>query len=251
MNQPVDGSANTPDVTIRTISDTGDLRRVVDLLAAVWGSSKPMASVELLRAISHSGGYVAGAFAEGEMVGASFGFLGVHRREPALHSHVTGIVSRRRFSGIGQAMKRQQRAWAAERGLHWVTWTFDPLVRPNAWFNLEVLGVQVVEYLENFYGVIEDEINADDESDRLLVAWPTRRDLTPMATPRLDSEVTLVPTPDDVVGLRRSDPGEAHRWRLRVRQEVGERLAAGARIVGFSRAGEYRIVEPAPADRTA
>ena len=70
-------------------------------------------------------------------------------------------------------MKLHQRAWAADHGLAWVTWTFDPLVRRNAWFNIGVLGAEVHEYLVDFYGPIDDSINAGDESDRLLVAWPT------------------------------------------------------------------------------
>jgi predicted GNAT superfamily acetyltransferase len=245
MNEPLEASAGAPDITIRTIADPADLRRAIDVFDGVWGSSRPLATIELLRAIGHAGGYVAGAFADGEMVGASFGFLGTHQGEPALHSHVTGIVAQQRSTGIGQAMKRQQRAWAAERGLQWVTWTFDPLVRPNAWFNLEVLGVSVVDYLVDFYGQIDDEINAGDESDRLLVAWPTHRDRTPLATPRIDAEVALVATPSDVVELRSHDPDAAREWRRRLRDELGRLIAGGGRVVGFSRNGEYRVL-PAP-----
>ena len=51
-------------------------------------------------------------------------------------------------------------AWALERGLSEVTWTFDPLVRRNAWFNIEVLGGHITEYVPNFYGTMSDSINA-------------------------------------------------------------------------------------------
>lgn len=249
MNEPLDASTAAPDVTIRTIGDPADLRRAIAVFDGVWGSARPLATVELLRAIGHAGGYVAGAFADGEMVGASFGFLGAHQGEPALHSHVTGIVAEMRSTGIGQAMKRQQRAWAAERRLQWVTWTFDPLVRPNAWFNLEVLGVSVVDYLENFYGEIDDAINAGDESDRLLVAWPTHRDRTPLATPRIDAELTLVETPPDIVELRSRDPEAAREWRRRVRDELGNLVAGGGKVIGFSRNGEYCVAPEASGRR--
>ncbi len=245
MNEPPDASAGAPDITIRTIDAPADLRRAITVFDGVWGSSRPLATVELLRAVAHAGGYVAGAYADGEMVGASFGFLGAHDGEPALHSQVPGIVTGLRSTGIGQAMKRQQRAWAAERGLQWVTWTFDPLVRPNAWFNLEVLGVSVVDYLVDFYGRIDDDINAGDESDRLLVAWPTHRDRTPLATPRVDAELALVATPPDVVEMRRTDPDAAKEWRLRLRHELGRLMAGGGKVVGFSRNGEYRLLPPA------
>jgi len=242
MNDSRDVSPDAPDVTIRTIDEPAQLARTIELFHEIWGSPKPMVTVELLRAINHAGGFTAAAYVDDEMVGASFGFLGMHRDEPALHSHVTGVTSKLRSSGIGQAMKRRQRAWAAERDLRWVTWTFDPLVRANAWFNLEVLGATVDEYLVDFYGPLDDEINAADETDRILVAWPTRRDLTPIAMPRLDGELTLIETPHDIVELRRSDPAMAQHWRTRVRQELGERLAAGATVIGFTRTGEYRLL---------
>ena len=91
----------------------------------------------------HAGGYVAAAYDGEQVVGGSLGFLARHLGEPALHSHVTGILPGVRRTGLGRAMKLHQRAWAAEHGLAWVTWTFDPLVRRNAWFNIGVLGAEV------------------------------------------------------------------------------------------------------------
>ena len=142
------------------------------LFNQVWGTTTPLVGVELLRAIQHAGGYVVAAYLDEQVVGGSFGFLGRHEGAPSLHSHITGILPGVRRTGLGRAMKLHQRAWAAEHGLTWVTWTFDPLVRRNAWFNIDVLGAHVHEYLVDFYGPIDDAINAGDESDRLLVAWP-------------------------------------------------------------------------------
>jgi len=34
-----------------------------------------------------------------------------------------------------------------------IAWTYDPLIRRNAYFNLVKLGARPVEYLRNFYGV--------------------------------------------------------------------------------------------------
>jgi predicted GNAT superfamily acetyltransferase len=56
-----------------------------------------------------------------------------------------------------------------------------------------------------------------------------------------------VPTPDDIVVLRRTDPAEATSWRLRLREELGTHLATGGRIVGFTRSGEY-VVLPGRSD---
>ena len=48
-----------------------------------------------------------------------------------------------RGTGIGRAIKLHQREWAAANGIATIVWTFDPLVRRNAWFNIAVLGADV------------------------------------------------------------------------------------------------------------
>ena len=54
-----------------------------------------------------------------------------------------------------------------------------------------------------------------------------------------------MPTPDDIVVLRRTDPAAASAWRLRLREELGAPLTDGAEVVGFTRQGDY-LVLPAP-----
>jgi predicted GNAT superfamily acetyltransferase len=225
---------------IRLLETADEMAPIVTMFQQVWGSVIPLVGVELLRAIGHSGGYVAGAFDSGRIVGASVGFLARHEGEDALHSHVTGILPGVTGSGIGRAMKNHQRAWAAEQGLKWVTWTFDPLVRRNAWFNIEVLRAHVADYLVDFYGPMTDSINARDESDRLMVAWPT--DPTTMIVRTVPGELPIeVPTPEDIVVLRRTDPAAARDWRLHIREELGERMKRGAIVTGFTRAGSYIV----------
>jgi predicted GNAT superfamily acetyltransferase len=149
---------------------------------------------------------------------------------------------------LGRQMKLHQRAWAAEQGLGWITWTFDPLVRRNAWFNIAVLGAQIDEYLVDFYGQMDDSINGSDPSDRLLVAWSTAGPPPDhLATPAVPPGAIAVPTPEDIIVLRRTDATEASSWRLRVREELGTHLATGGRVVGFTRNGEY-LVLPAPTE---
>ena len=74
-----------------------------------------------------------------------------------------------------------------------MTWTFDPLVRRNAHFNLAVLGATVDEYLVDFYGPLPDAVNAGDESDRLLVVWPVG-DAATAAARRADGHASTRPT---------------------------------------------------------
>jgi predicted GNAT superfamily acetyltransferase len=226
---------------IRAVHDPVELRRVRDLFGQVWGSTTPVVPMELLRAIGHAGGYVVAAYDDDQVVGGSVGFLGRHLGEPSLHSHVTGILPGVQGTGLGRAMKLHQKTWAAANGLAWVTWTFDPLVRRNAWFNLAVLGAEVHEYLVNFYGPIDDAINAGDESDRLLVGWAVG-DGRPTSPPPPDPAGTVaVATPDDIVVLRRTDPAAAAAWRQRVRRELGDPLAVGATVRGVTHDGDYLL----------
>ena len=234
------------DIEIRVVDTPVDLRRLVVLLNQVWGTITPLVGVELLRALGYTGAYVAGAFSDNRMVGGSLGFLGRHNGELVLHSHVTGILPGVRKTGLGRQMKLHQRQWAAEQGLDTIVWTFDPLVRRNAWFNVGVLGASVDAYLVDFYGPMADSVNGRDPSDRLLVAWSTRGPLP--ATdhlPVVPPGTIAVPTPNDIVVLRRTDPAAASGWRLRLREELGAPLTDGAKVVGFTRQGDY-LVLPVP-----
>ena len=55
-----------------------------------------------------------------------------------------------------------------------IAWTYDPLIRRNAYFNLVKLGARPAEYLPNFYGLMDDAINGGTETDRMLVHWDLR-----------------------------------------------------------------------------
>lgn len=230
----------TAEFEIRTLHKASEMASIVTIFQQVWGTVTPIVNVELLQAISHAGGYVSAVYESDRLMGASFGFLARHEGEEALHSHITGILPGIQHGGAGRAMKLHQRDWAAERDIPWITWTFDPLVRRNAWFNIEVLGARISEYLVNFYGPMNDSINAHDESDRLVVAWPTDPDAAPPSPPS-GSTIVEVATPADIVVLRRTNPTEALEWRHRLRTELGDRLAAGAVVTEFTRDGTYVV----------
>lgn len=232
---PPDGSG----VVVRHLDQLDELREIDPLFGTVWGPGIPALGVELLRALSHEGGYVAGAFREEALVGASVGFLGQHHGRLSLHSHATGVSPRARGLNVGRALKLHQREWAAERGVELITWTFDPLVRRNAWFNIGRLGARPVDYLVDFYGPMSDAINAGDASDRLLMAW----EVSPPAlvSPAVDNDHRLIPTPEDIESLRITDPVAARTWRLRLREALLDPVSR-QRVVGFTREGDYVIV---------
>ncbi|WMX48285.1 GNAT family N-acetyltransferase [Streptomyces roseicoloratus] len=248
---------------LRELHTMEDLGTVSRLYADIWGTDadSPPVSAEVMRALSHAGNYVAGAYENGRLVGASVAFYG----EPigtTLHSHITGTAVGR---GIGLALKLHQRQWALARGIKRITWTYDPLIRRNAYFNLVKLGARPEEYLQSFYGAMDDAINGGDESDRVLTAWdltaptgpytfdlPTdvtrgvrNDDGRPVIGPT-DAATILIDLPDDIEALRRTDPGAARDWRLAIRHTLGGLLADGARVAGFHDRRSYVVHRTTP-----
>lgn len=168
-----DGAARTSGVQLREVTSLDDVDAVARLFDGIWrpDPTNPAVTPEWLRALSKAGSYVIGAFDGPALVGACVGFFGPPA-DGVLHSHVAGVSAAARGRDVGFALKVHQRAWALRRGVSTVAWTFDPLVRRNAYFNLVKLAAVPHEYLVNFYGVMQDEINGGDDSDRLLVHWP-------------------------------------------------------------------------------
>lgn len=235
-------------IEIRMLHTADEMIELGEVFQQVWGSVTQLVTIEILMAVSHSGGYVSAAYEtrgdDERMLGASVGILARHQGRSALHSHITGLLPGARRSGLGRAMKMHQRRWAEEHDIEWIVWTFDPLVRRNAWFNIEILGAEVHEYLPSFYGTMTDAINAGDESDRLLMAWPVVGEGAQSDSGPGVGERTLVPTPDDVVTLRRTDSAAVGEWRRSTRSALQGALELGGRIVGFTEQGEY-VVEAA------
>lgn len=260
-------AADRAGVTVRVLHELPDLDQIIALYQQVWrpDPTSPPFTLEQLRVLAHLGSYVAAAYRGEQMVGATVGFFGPPDTR-TLHSHITGVLPDGQASGVGYALKTHQRAWALDNGVRTVTWTFDPLVSRNAHFNLAKLGARCRVYLESFYGDMPDELNAGDESDRLLLDWeladptvtraldgqPVER--TPGAMVALDIGPDQRPLPGEVKGrhvevripadiyaVRKARPETALRWRLAVRDVLGGLLADGAVITGFSRDGGYLL----------
>jgi predicted GNAT superfamily acetyltransferase len=267
----------TAEVGIRPLTRHEELVAGARLLGQVWATpdGADHMSPEVLRALVMSGNYVHGAFAgDSGMVGVSVAFAAVRPgAEAELHSHVTGVLAGWRRAGVGLALKRHQREWALAHGIAAICWTFDPLVRRNAVFNLSRLAATVTRYEENLYGVLADSINGGDESDRLVVRWQLDSPAavaaaagTPYLVDGLAAVLRLLPdaggapasggsggdrfrvrVPGDIEALRASDPGLAGAWRSAVREVLEGTLTTGGRVLGVDSAGDYVIEEGAPA----
>lgn len=219
----------------------------MQLLSDIWGrTGNPPVTPELLRAFSKAGNYIGGAFDGETLVGATIAFHSTPERH-SLHSHIAGVTPGLIGRAVGFAMKLHQRAWALDRGIATIEWTFDPLVARNAYFNIVKLGAVPVEYLRNFYGVMSDVINGDDETDRLLMRWALTDPVvvSAAATGRIPAaeidrpDRVTVGVPADIEAMRAEEPELAHEWRVRVRERLTELLADGGRIIGFDRVQGY------------
>ena len=244
---------------MRTINDAAGHQEAADVLQVIWehpdGAPLPPA---MLGAFAFTGNYVGAAFEGDRIVGAAIGFRTDHS---ALHSHIAGVLPSHQGRSIGYVLKLHQRAWALQRDLDVIAWTFDPLIRRNAHFNLVKLGARAAAHLPDFYGEMTDHINAGDHSDRLLVEWDLRgpvpgRVVSPSAEavtvlrttgderPELapiSGDEWILQLPADVERLRRTDPGLARQWRSMFREAAAQLLTDGRGIVGLDERSAYVI----------
>jgi predicted GNAT superfamily acetyltransferase len=268
-------AAERAGVEVADLHEIAGMHQAAALFIGIWRTAVEDApcTPQLLRAFAHSGNYVAGAWLDGRLVGASVAFLHPGTDGLALHSHITGVSDAVQGRGVGFALKLHQRAWALARGIARISWTFDPLVRRNAWFNLVKLGAEGVEYLPSFYGPMADGINAGDETDRCLIAWRLDSERARAAAgagapePNLEAvraagaavilgegpdgrpaaaepagdgtETLLAWVPPDVVALRAADRALALQWRRALRSTMGRALGRGFVATGMTRSGWY------------
>jgi len=233
-------------VHIELVDNAQDAHRLAQVFAEIWGEKNSI-SVDVIVAIVHSGGYASlaeiGSNGARQIVGGSLGLVG--RENNKLHSHVTGVVANFANSGIGTALKQHQWSWAKEKRFAAISWTFDPLVRRNAHFNLLTLGAKVVSYHRDFYGKLGDSINGDDNTDRLVVERQVENcAVAPSAGPitALPGD-QLIATPEDIVSLRQSDDLAdrelAKKSRMLQRQSFETAFADSKFVRGFTSDGSY------------
>ena len=219
---------------LSTVDDPAGAIQVAEVFDRVWGV-RSMVSPEIIVATVRNGAYASIARLDGQVVGGAFAFVG-HTLPGAssanLHSHAAGVLPSASGLGIGEALKRHQWRWARDNGFATITWTFDPLVRRNAWFNLVKLGAYVLGYYRNFYGELADGINAGEQSDRLLVRWDVDggHEWSNGAVIEAKAGDVLIETPADITLLRAHDRTAAREWRDRQRgafEGVPDRFVAG------------------------
>lgn len=274
-------------MNIRRLSSSEDMRALERLQRAVWpGSDTDVVPGHMLKTISHNGGVLLGAFSDGTLIGFVLGFLGVDAHSPdrvamarLKHcSHMLGVHPDNQDQGVGQALKKAQRAAVIEQGVRLITWTFDPLQSRNAHLNIRRLGALCHRYVANAYGEMRDELNTGLASDRFEVEWwvtssrvETRIDQSrppldlanflaagatkvnpaslgesdlPRPAPEsepLQGNLLLVEIPPDIDRIKEEDPDLAQDWRQHTRTLFQQAFAAGYIVTDFVHLAGERV----------
>jgi predicted GNAT superfamily acetyltransferase len=261
------------DVTIRAFASAQDIEACTALQASIWGPRFADAvPASLLQVATYVGGLALGAFAtDGTLLGFVFSLAGMRDGQPVHWSHMLGVRESAQGMGIGRRLKEAQRDELARRGVARMFWTFDPLQARNAHLNLNRLGVQVLEYVPNMYGITDSPLHFRLATDRLIVECRTaaRGPATspngavalgtlPVLTPFPRSgdpppahgtngaPAVLIEIPADLSPLT---PESAGQWRVGTRAHFQQALAAGYTVAALERdpaAGRAFYVLTAP-----
>jgi predicted GNAT superfamily acetyltransferase len=281
-----DAAAVRAGVRLDELDALRDADAVNAVIGRTWGE-QPLAR-ELLRAMQHAGCSFHGAWdaprvghGSGELIGYVLGFVGA-AGGMHVHSHMLAVVPEWRSRGAGLALKLAQRAWALDRGLTEIRWTFDPMLLGNARFNLLRLGAIATRYLPDFYGEMGDDLNRGERTDRFEVSWMTgsarvasaiaqvggdrgtapadavellsaRTDasgaaLEPAPTGLEPGERALVAVPPDHLSKRREDPPLARRWREAAGDAFRMCFDAGMIVTGVTEDGRYVFERMEPSE---
>lgn len=221
-------------VEIAPVAVPGELEELRSAMASIWGP-EVVPPRNLLRGLALSGACLLVARRDGRPVGFALGWLGwdgaVH-----LHSHQVGVREAGRGGGVGYALKLAQRALCLQHGIAEMRWTFDPLLRANARFNLCRLGAEVVAFLPHCYGDRTDAFNTGDTTDRVEVRWQLEREVGGREVEPVDGD-TVLPVPSDYLHLRTTDPAGAAAARAGMGDALRELFDAGGSVRGLGAVG--------------
>lgn len=249
-------------IVYRELTSVPELEEVVDLEIAVWGiHPRDAVPADMMRPLVINGGVTIGAYENDRIVGMAMAYPARRGSKWLLWSHMAGVHPDYQSMGIGFGLKQAQRGWALRNGYKTMGWTYDPLRRGNAKFNIHRLGAVCSIYHENFYGVMAGQINAGLPSDRaeatwelqsrrvktlsrglrsfapfvepLFILYPDEQEMPCLDIPKLFPKVSAVQIPYDLDKLKQNKPDTALAWRIALRKVLQSAFAQGNQIVDF------------------
>lgn len=170
-------------IAIRLLESQAEFTAAEEVQRAAWlmPDDRELVPGHLLQALQWHGGIVLGAFApDGEMVGMTFGFVGMTHDEVQIAqlggstvfcSHMMGVLPAYQGQSIGYRLKLAQQERALEGGHRLIVWTFDPLQSANARLNIGKLRGICRRYIPNAYGELKEGVNVGLPSDRFELEW--------------------------------------------------------------------------------
>jgi predicted GNAT superfamily acetyltransferase len=121
---------------------------------------------------------------ESHLVGFSYGYVGVKDKKLGFrdignitfYSQYVGVKKEYQNYKLGVLIKKYQKKVVLDLyGLSTITCTYDPLVGVNAYRNIHLFQMNVIEYCVSRYQGFEGNLNrADVPSDRLSILWNLR-----------------------------------------------------------------------------
>lgn len=269
-------------IIIRPLLSLAEMYPAVELQKTYWGDdAESVIPAHMLFSLANHGGHVLTAMVGDKLAGVLVGFIGTDNDydRPAMAN--LQMVSKRmvvlpeyRNQKLAERLKWAQRDRTIELGIRLVTWTFDPLLAPNAHLNIRKLGAICEKFRENYYGTEGGGgLTVLGSSDRLLVDWwvthnrvkerveggrsglalqhyldadvpvvnPTTASLDQMPRPAEHSQdvigaMALLEIPPDYPAIVRSDEGLGMAWRMHIREQLNLLTRAGYMATDFVRA---------------
>ncbi|HVT60614.1 MAG TPA: hypothetical protein VHR45_19730 [Thermoanaerobaculia bacterium] len=278
-------------VTLRHLSGHADYEACVELQRVTWGRQfQELVPSSVLKISQRVGGVAAGAFAaDGRLLGFVVGLTGVRPRptpgadaadaadaaglpsppervEIVHWSHMLAVAPESRDLGLGTRLKRFQRDFLLPLGVEVVEWTYDPLEARNAHLNLNRLGAEVAEYVEDMYaGEMGSDLAQGIGTDRFIVAWriggervraalagersagadrfatapvvnpggPWIEEAIVTAAPPGAAAAVRIEVPADIQAFKRERPVDAVSYRQGTRRAFAAYLGHGYRVTAF------------------
>lgn len=218
-------------ITFKELNHATHFSQASNLQQLVWGDNAQLIPLSLMKANTLIGGLNLGAFVNDRLIGFLFSLPGIWKNEPVHWSYRLAIHPDYQNLKVGQSLKLKQKDICRDkRQVNYILWSFDPLESRNAYFNCHKLGVQVIDYLTDFYEGSTSDLHQDLHTDRLLVKWPLSsqpprppfklEDLPyyiDSSSLKTSPSLVKLKIPIDIQSLKKDNLSEANNWQSKIK----------------------------------